>query len=158
QIIWSRPLIIGQQPSEVHITLALQESQKIAFAINNQAHEVEEEELSHGCQGIAELYVEEELPQSLDLNTIQTRCQRAYLSATECYQCYRELGINYGPAMQGIEWLAIGEKEVLARLRLPVEIGPCAISGTNPEVAQTCGDGDRGDGVCPCPRPYMLHP
>ena len=57
----------------------------------------------------------------MDLTSVQARCQHQ-ISAASCYQRYREMGINYGPALQGIEQLSVGEDEVLARLRLPVEV------------------------------------
>src|SRR5262249_40371435 len=58
----------------------------------------------------------------------------------------RELGIHYGPTMQGIEQLSVGKDEVLARLRLPAE----TIQGQMEEI--------RRDGASKSSLPYMLHP
>src|SRR5439155_976560 len=79
----------------------------------------------------------------VDLSSLQARCQHQ-ISASECYQRYREMGISYGPAYQGIEHLSVGEGEVLARLRLPAG------------VART--EGGSRDGAGPRPLPYVLHP
>ena len=107
-----------------------------------------EEELVY-CQGMAELRAEEAdrgtESQSLDLPAVQARCPH-HISGSECYQRYRELSLNYGPAYQGIEHLSIGDGEVLARFRLPSV------------VAQTQTEGGCRDGAGPCPLPYVLHP
>ncbi|TMC13973.1 MAG: SDR family NAD(P)-dependent oxidoreductase [Chloroflexi bacterium] len=122
QIVWMRPLVISKQPIEVHIDLELQENQKIIFTISSQNHETEDEALTIVSQGRAELHIGEEMAPSLDLTAIQTRCQHSSLSATECYQRYRELGISYGPTLQGIVYLNLGEGELLARLSLPAAV------------------------------------
>ncbi|TMC14724.1 MAG: hypothetical protein E6J34_23315, partial [Chloroflexi bacterium] len=94
------------------------------------------------CQGVAQLLAEHDRASAislhLDLPTVQARCLQQ-ISATACYQRYRELSLNYGPAFQAIEQLSIGEGDVLARLRLPVV----------PLQTQTQGDK---------PLPYVLHP
>jgi polyketide synthase PksM len=134
QVVWTRPLVIGKQPVGVDITLDLQENRQVVFVISSQTQQTEDESREIVCQGRAELDVKEEVAQDLDLTAIQTRCQHSSLLASECYQRLHELSIVYGPAMQGIEGLSIGEGEFLARLRLPVGV-------------------DRDQ---PCP--YMLHP
>ena len=160
-VVWARPLAVSH-PVTVHITLSPQESGTIAFLISRDvagqeprkgAVETGEEESTEllYCQGTAELSAESAsgliASQSLDLATVQARCQHQ-ISATECYQRYHSLGIDYGPALQGIEQLSVGEGEVLARLRLPVA----------PGVAQTYMEGSRRDGVGLLPLPYVLHP
>jgi hypothetical protein len=146
RIVWMRPLVIGKRPVEIHITLDLQENRQVVFTISNQTQKTEGETQDIICQGRAELDVEEEVAQGLDLTAIETRCQHSSLSARECYQRLSELSLVYGPAMQGIEQLSIGEGEVLARLRLPVGVVP----GADPVLAprtQTSAEG-----------PYVLHP
>ena len=120
-VVWARPLVCDSaHPVTVHITLSPQESGTISFLISRE--EMEEEIY---CQGIAELHAENTVrsiaSQSLDLPALQTRCQHQ-ISASECYQRYRELFISYGPAQQGIEELLVGDGEILARLRLPAVV------------------------------------
>src|SRR5262249_40316588 len=113
--VWARPLGVDEHPITVRITLAPQESGTIAFTISH-----DDTGLAY-CQGIVELQAPL-LPPNVDLAAVQTRCQQQ-LSTNECYQRYRELGLDYGPAFQGIEELCIGAGEVLARFRLPVALG-----------------------------------
>jgi polyketide synthase PksN len=118
-----------------------QEKQQAIFTINSRTQEPEEKTRDIVSQGRVEICVEEEMDQSLDLAAIQARCQHFSLSASECYRHYYEMGISYGPALQGIEQLRVGEGEVLARLRLPGTLG----------ATQTHTDGSQ-------PHPYVLHP
>src|SRR5262249_31100478 len=136
-VVWTHPLVCeSKHPVTVHITLSPQESGTISFLIGS----IEEEELTElvYCQGIVELQALF-LPPNVDLVAIQTRCQQRF-SASDCYQRYHELGLDYGPAFQGIEELRVGAGEVLARFRLPAALG----EGTSLEEAY--------------PLPYILHP
>src|SRR5436305_14171258 len=49
--------------------------------------------------------------------------------------------------MQGIEYLSVGDGEVLARLRLPVA-----------SATQICVAGNRRKAASKSPQPYVLHP
>ena len=118
RVVWMRPLVVNLQPVGVHITLSPLNNTTISFAISRQEQEKESTEPALVSQGTAELSVSLPAIPNVDIATIQARCRRI-LSGTECYQRYRTLGINYGPAQRGIEQMMIGEGEVLARLRLP---------------------------------------
>jgi myxalamid-type polyketide synthase MxaE and MxaD len=48
------------------------------------------------------------------------------LSKTECYEALRALGLEYGPAFQGIESLTRGEGEAFASVRIPAGLDPAA--------------------------------
>jgi polyketide synthase PksN len=130
--------VIDQQPVDVQIALELQENEEVVFTIRSQVHGTEDEGPVHSL-GRAEAYMGKEVVSHVDLAAVQARCQHLSLEAPECYQRYRECGMRYGPAMQGIEQLRVGEGEVLARLHLPMV------------VAQTHADRDK-------PSPYVLHP
>jgi polyketide synthase PksN len=127
-VVWVCPLICDRvHPVTVHTVLEAQESGRISFLVRRDvACAPDVTEIGQAqvlvptalCQGTAELHALSSPPPNVDLAAVQARCQRQF-SATECYQRYRELGISYGPAHQGIEYLSVGEDEVLARLRLP---------------------------------------
>jgi acyl transferase domain-containing protein len=156
-VVWARPLTVGEHPITVHITLSPQENGAITFHIGRDGvgrvsdkEAIGREQASHLlCQGTALVGQAHKLQesaitsQSLDLPAVQARCLRQ-VSAIDCYQRYSSLGIDYGPALRGIEQLSIGEDEVLARLRLPVA----------PGRALTYAEEDRRDGLYP----YVLHP
>ena len=55
----------------------------------------------------------------LDLARLRAECDRVRLDAAECYQAFRRMGLDYGPAFQAIESIGVGESTVVATLRLP---------------------------------------
>ncbi|TMC24759.1 MAG: SDR family NAD(P)-dependent oxidoreductase, partial [Chloroflexi bacterium] len=172
QVVWVRPLVVGELPVTIHITLQLQDNTTLAFLIS---HKSEQESVGNGsrdnhkdrlgsfevvptqqetatqiyCQGRAVLRAQSPIP-NVDLASVQIRCQRQ-LSAAECYRHYSELSINYGAALQAIEQLMVGEGEVLARLRLP------EIPGLVSQAQTATQDGDN-DEASKRTHPYMLHP
>ncbi|MCP4140227.1 MAG: KR domain-containing protein, partial [Chloroflexi bacterium] len=44
------------------------------------------------------------------------------LSPEECYEAFKSMGINYGPAHKGLETVYVGDNEVLAKLALPFSV------------------------------------
>jgi len=134
----------------VHTVLEAQESGTISFLISRVVPGLAPgEEVATGeiyCQGTAELDAQTAM-QSLDLLTVQARCQHQ-ISAAECYQRYRSQGISHGPAFQGVEQMSVGDGEALARLRLPA-----IVVQTRKEGDVDCRETDGGK-----LRPYVLHP
>ncbi|WP_219845519.1 SDR family NAD(P)-dependent oxidoreductase [Paenibacillus sp. MYb67] len=59
-----------------------------------------------------------------DLNELMTACSRSTWTGEDCYKAFRQAGIQYGPAFEGIQQLFIGEREVLAQLKLPEHLLP----------------------------------
>lgn len=58
----------------------------------------------------------------LDLAQIEVRMQRRRLDPAEIYDLFAEAGLEYGPAHRSILAVHVGEKEALARLRLPSSV------------------------------------
>jgi acyl transferase domain-containing protein len=58
----------------------------------------------------------------LDLAQIEVRMQRRRLDPAEIYELFAEAGLEYGPAHRSILAVHVGEKEALARLRLPSSV------------------------------------
>ena len=147
QVVWVRPLTCDSaHPVTVNITLSPVESGSISFLISRDDVGAVPSLLCQGTALVGPVGVPTRKPQTIipnvDLLTALARCQHQ-ISASECYQRYHELGMSYGPGMQGIEQLSVGEDEVLARLRLP--------------EAQTSTEGGLRDGA-PRSLPYVLHP
>lgn len=59
-----------------------------------------------------------------DLNELMAACSRSTWTGEDCYNVFRQAGIQYGPAFEGIQQLFIGEREVLAQLKLPEHLLP----------------------------------
>ncbi|MFJ9843656.1 amino acid adenylation domain-containing protein [Kitasatospora sp. NPDC101155] len=57
-------------------------------------------------------------PAPVDLAAVRARCTTVS-SGESCYQAFSRLGFDYGPSFRAVEEIAVGEREALARLRLP---------------------------------------
>jgi polyketide synthase PksN len=118
-VIWLRPIAVGAEPLKIHIGLLPQDNGEINFEIYSQAEAADAERLVF-CQGRAVLSSSAKAP-VLDLQALQMQCGNT-LYASQCYQAFRALGIDYVPAHQGIETVYLGQDLVLAKLSLPLTL------------------------------------
>ncbi|NKB23495.1 MAG: PfaD family polyunsaturated fatty acid/polyketide biosynthesis protein [Kiritimatiellae bacterium] len=136
-VVWAHPITVGDQPQEVHIGLFPEESGEIAYEIYT-AHPSDEKSAIRNLKSVADplgwkihpivhsqgvvLFASADQRLQLDLKALQESCNQSCLSAEECYAAFKAMGIDYGPAYQGIENIYVGEDEVLAELTLPFAI------------------------------------
>ncbi|HML90062.1 MAG TPA: SDR family NAD(P)-dependent oxidoreductase [Methylomusa anaerophila] len=122
-IVWARPVTVGEQPVKVHIGLFPADSGEIFFEIYSQAEAAGAEPIVHS-QGSAVLSPVAAAA-AIDILTVQAQCNRGALSPSQCYEAFKAMGIDYGPAHRGIETVYVGPEQVLAKLALPL-----AVAGT----------------------------
>lgn len=122
-IVWSRPCEVSDIPKEVHVGLYPAGEKEISFEIYSAATEDPEARVVYS-QGSGVLLLLQE-PELLDIEGWKQACSREVILAEDCYEAFREMGIEYGPGHRGIERIYQGEGVVLAKLALPA-----AVSGT----------------------------
>ncbi|MCR4443371.1 MAG: amino acid adenylation domain-containing protein, partial [Peptococcaceae bacterium] len=113
-IVWSRPLVVGEEPKGAHISLRPEANGKLAFEIYGTSGEGKEVY----SQGSAEPGIEVSSP-SLSIEELKSRCGRKNLPARQYYEAFTSMGIDYGPGHRGLEEVYMGEGEALAKLSLP---------------------------------------
>ncbi|EJQ38403.1 hypothetical protein IEE_05053, partial [Bacillus cereus BAG5X1-1] len=113
-VTWVHPLTVGNQPVQAHIGLYPEENGEITYEVYSES---EEGSVVHS-QGSAVLHSVTEVP-TLNLTDLQKQCNQTTFSSSQCYEAFQTMGIDYGPAHQGIEKVYVGEKQVLAKLSLP---------------------------------------
>jgi polyketide synthase PksN len=116
-VIWARPSVVGDQPVQVHIGLYPEDNGEIVYEIYSGAEGCGSERIMHS-QGSAILMSEAETP-SLDIAALQAQCALSSLDSCQCYELFKEIGLEYGPAHQGTEQVYVGWGQVLAKLTLP---------------------------------------
>ncbi|WP_211905902.1 SDR family NAD(P)-dependent oxidoreductase [Ralstonia syzygii] len=121
-VVWLRPLIIDGQPRQIDVALTLEEDDQIRFEISSRDYDPHAgratgEAVLHS-QGQAG-FAEQPAQHTVDLAALKTRMDGGRLSAEQCYQAYREMTFEHGPAYQGLQSVALGRREVLAELALP---------------------------------------
>ncbi|BBB93440.1 MAG TPA: SDR family NAD(P)-dependent oxidoreductase [Methylomusa anaerophila] len=119
-VVWVRPIIVGEQPVKVHIGLFPEDNGEIAFEVYSESKETGAGPVVHS-QGRAVLSSVAKGP-ALDLAALQAQCSQSTLSSSQYYEAFRAAGIDYGPAHQGIETVYVGTGQVLAKLSLPASV------------------------------------
>ena len=119
-VVWARPIAVGDQAARVHIGLFPEDNGQIAYEIYSESEAVDTEPVVHS-QGSAVLSPVAEVP-TLDLPALQARCSQSSLSSSQCYEAFRSIGIDYGPGHQGVEVVYVGSGQVLAKLSLPSSV------------------------------------
>jgi acyl transferase domain-containing protein len=116
-IIWLKPLVI-EHPNRVSIALHVDDDNRwIEFEIYSLAagqktiHCHGKAAVSDGGQSI-----------KLDIEQLRAQMNPFRLEPSGIYAAFRSMGLNYGPAHQGIVALHQRENQVLAELRLPESV------------------------------------
>ncbi|NKB24232.1 MAG: hypothetical protein GKR87_07635 [Kiritimatiellae bacterium] len=117
-IVWEKQFPANSHVEEIHIGLFPEENGEIAYEIYT-AHPTDEKSAIHNPesainsivhnQGLATFSSSGQVP-PLDLTSLQKMCAQNVLSADECYATFKRMGIEYGPAYQGIEKRSILER------------------------------------------------
>lgn len=113
RVVWLQALAVLDVPTEVQLSLSEQAPGQIRFEFSDAEDRVY-------CRGEAELSETLEQPR-LDIAALRTACQDEPIGAERFYASFRAMGIEYGPAHQGLELAYLGDSQVLARLSLPPE-------------------------------------
>ena len=130
-VVWVRPFVVVDAPgtrteaepaglNQLHIGLSRADDGTVNYEIYGEPVRPGDEPPLYG-QGCAVVTIPDngaETP-ALDLTTLRQQCSQRLLSADECYEAFKALGLEYGPGLRGIETLYVGSARVLARLRLP---------------------------------------
>ncbi|HET8774522.1 MAG TPA: beta-ketoacyl synthase N-terminal-like domain-containing protein [Thermoanaerobaculia bacterium] len=115
-IVWMRPLAVGQEPLDVHIGLDPKGNGEIGFEIYSGVPG-SSEEVVHG-RGVAAIGAAVEAPR-LDVAALARRYEQHNYSSDACYAAFSGRGMEYSGEHRGVEGLCVEADEVVARLSLP---------------------------------------
>jgi acyl transferase domain-containing protein len=129
EVSWLSPLKVNGKPQEVSIRL-FPSAEEVGFEV----YTMGTGESLHS-QGILET---EELlsPEPYDLASMMLRFHKVK-EKEACYQYFKDKGLGYGPAFQGIERLYYNEEEALSKIVLPLEKGYVLSPGILDSALQT---------------------
>ncbi len=117
-VVWARPIAVGEEPLAVHIGIYPEENGNIGYDIYSVL--ADHSEISYS-QGSARLIPGGDYP-ILDIQTLQEDCSQGIFTPDELYQVYKQRGVAYGPSHQGVEMIYLGDNRVLAKLSLPASV------------------------------------
>ncbi|HET8890470.1 MAG TPA: beta-ketoacyl synthase N-terminal-like domain-containing protein [Candidatus Angelobacter sp.] len=112
-IIWLKPVIVTEL-KQVAISLFADDEDQVSYEI----YSLENEQETIHCEGKA-VFSRQSAPARLDIEQLKSQMEQIELEASSVYAMLATIGLNYGPAHQGITAIYIGEKQVLAQLHLP---------------------------------------
>jgi len=116
-VVWAQPIIVVDQPVQVNIGLFSEHNGEINYEIYSGSEAIDVEPVVYS-QGTIILGRSSEAP-TVDIVALQGECSKNTLTASQCYEAYKGVGIYYGPGYQGIEKVYVGSGQVLTKLSLP---------------------------------------
>ncbi|NGO06589.1 SDR family NAD(P)-dependent oxidoreductase [Streptomyces sp. HC44] len=164
-VVWAQPLTVAENAARVMTTLYAAQAGaagEVAFEISGVAGGEPDTDAVVHSQGTVRALADGGAPAAVDVDALRAACGVVLMDAEECYRIYRSMGLAYGPAHRGVESVAIGDGQALARLRLPsgtpadadgYVLHPSLLDAALQSAVGLFGrDGDLAD-----PAPAMLH-
>lgn len=111
-VAWPRPLVVRDAPVEASVRLTPQDGGALAFEVSTGTDPA----VVHSS-GVVEADGSRE-PDRVDLAALLAACP-GERSPVDVYAAFRDRGLEYGPAMRGIEELRLGTRELIARIGKP---------------------------------------
>ncbi|MER5408927.1 SDR family NAD(P)-dependent oxidoreductase [Streptomyces sp. NPDC002769] len=125
-VTWSRPLVVGDAPVDVHVELTPGENDTIAFRVCQGGADDGAVPTVHS-QGTAEVRPRSEETAAVGLDALTAASEPVTVS--EVYAGLRRQGLYYGPAMRALRELRTGEHGALARIAESDDTGTGAGDG-----------------------------
>ncbi|WP_424888923.1 SDR family NAD(P)-dependent oxidoreductase [Streptomyces sp. XH2] len=119
-VVWTRPLVAGDAPVDVHIGLTPQAGTEgtggeLAFEVTVTPGDATTAVVH--ARGTADLLPPEE-PETLDLGALRASCRTPH-APEDAYAAFQGQGLDYGPAMRALNEILLGEGRLLARIQAP---------------------------------------
>jgi acyl transferase domain-containing protein len=120
-VVWIRPLTVRDK-QEVSIALfprdeIIQVEEIIDFSIFSEGRDGQHVH----CQGEVQLFPVP-LPARLDVGYLDAQMTQGRMEGGRLYEALAAMGLSYGPAHQSLTSIVLGQRQLLARLRLPASI------------------------------------
>ncbi|WP_129645085.1 SDR family NAD(P)-dependent oxidoreductase [Peristeroidobacter agariperforans] len=115
-VIWAQPVVVHDR-KDVSLALSVDaggSQEQVDFEIYSDA---ESDEVIH-CQGQA-LLIDGARPPRCDIEALRAQMTRGHVEATSIYSAIAGIGIDLGPAQQGIRAIHQGERQQLVEICLP---------------------------------------
>jgi acyl transferase domain-containing protein/enoyl-CoA hydratase/carnithine racemase/acyl carrier protein len=114
--VWLKPVVVTA-PKQVSIALFATDDDSVDYEI----YSIEAEQETLHCQGQA-TFSRQSAPARLDIEQLRRQMGQGRLEAADIYTIFGRMGLNYGPAHQGIIVIHLGEGQALAQLQAPAVV------------------------------------
>jgi acyl transferase domain-containing protein len=117
-IFWMQPIVVNENKEVTIILIAKDVKGRHNERIDFEVYSTDSDQEILHCQGQA-LLRSIPVPAKLDLEHLKIQMQLGKLEQKRIYEIFTRMGLNYGPAHRGVISISLGEKQLLAKLRLP---------------------------------------
>ncbi|MFH6681427.1 SDR family NAD(P)-dependent oxidoreductase [Bacillus amyloliquefaciens] len=117
-VVWVRPFTATDETAELYLRLYDEENGEMGFTVYGEPASSEQEPVLY-AQGSAS-FVRADEPAKIEIDKL--RESRRLIAPEDCYQAYRQMGIEYGDAHKAVTEIYAKDGEVLAKLSLPSSI------------------------------------
>ncbi|MEV7775552.1 SDR family NAD(P)-dependent oxidoreductase [Kitasatospora sp. NPDC086791] len=120
-VVWARPVTVGERPRTVRVALLPKGPAEVGFEIFSAADGAEDGTGDRVIHGEGSVVVDDAPAPAarLDLAALRAACRGPEVDAEQAYRTFRAHGIDYGPGHRGVERILTGDGQVLAELALP---------------------------------------
>jgi polyketide synthase PksN len=115
EVVWLRPFSVESHPPEIRISLIPATHEKIQFEIYSESEQGERLVHSRGSAALAS----SETAARLNLSHLQATISETKFTGDACYEAFARAGFEYGIGFRGVQELATGRGQVIARIALP---------------------------------------
>ncbi|MEV4517120.1 SDR family NAD(P)-dependent oxidoreductase [Dactylosporangium sp. NPDC049525] len=116
-VTWVSPLIVDGAPVELHIELTLDDTgDRVAFQITRDGGDGEPVTHAHGAA-----HLDDTGPAPAPVDLAAARAGAAPVPVASCYAELTARGIADGPRMRGLTEVWAGDRQVIARVTVPIE-------------------------------------
>lgn len=119
-IVWTRPIVVAENPLEVWIVLTPNRDAVDYQVVSNQADQrliYAQGQLIYENNGGGHEFE----PEIVDLEMLKRRSAKIF-SGVECYGLFQRSGFRYGPRFQALKELYVFQNEAFSRLEIPEEL------------------------------------
>ena len=113
-VVWMHPIVVAEEKS-IAIALFSEHGARLGFEIYSNDDD-DSEDVIH-CQGNC-IVGDRPAAKVLDLGSLRARMSRGRVEGAALYPMFAKMGLQYGPAFQGIVEVLQGENQLLVELRL----------------------------------------
>ncbi|MFC3195094.1 SDR family NAD(P)-dependent oxidoreductase [Marinicella sediminis] len=116
QVVWSRPISAAEQYQGVDMVLTPLSTNEISYAVLTGCDETSAGQTHSNGKA---LWIQSSGAPARDLEGMKKRMEAPSLMADDCYRLFDDMALQYGPGFRGLEQVLIGDREVLAKIKLP---------------------------------------
>ena len=116
-VIWGRPVVILNDSVKLHIHLISTGNNEFAYEIYSESPDSPNNPIIHSRGSVTAEPISPVPP--LNIENLKSLCRLNRLESSYCYSVFKQMGVNFGPAHQGIVSIDVGENMALAKLSMP---------------------------------------